>query len=188
MAPRRIVMAMIEPTLPFGNAAARWYYVLLKGLVERGHEVTAFAACSKAREIGEARALFPAPDYDLRLYPIPEGGGLASKWRTLRRPYSYMFSPELRRDLDAELAQGYDFIPDDRRSRAPRLCLVGNMGWYPGYSAAVRLLTRLWPEIRRRAPEATLQIIGWSARSALAEFLETPGVEVFENVPDVRPY
>jgi glycosyltransferase involved in cell wall biosynthesis len=284
MAPRRIVMAMIEPPLPFGNAAARWYYVLLKGLVERGHEVRAFAACSKAREIDEARALFPAPDYNLRLYPIPEGGGLASKWRTLRRPYSYMFGPEFRRDLDAELAKGYDvlhleqlysgwlaidrpdralvnvhhlvwidleettpktlrevrdkrlqvaaerrlvgrlrhfracsprlvepmkrvnpeaditvvpvgidaalydFIPDDRRSRAPRLSLVGNMGWYPGYSAAVRLLTRLWPEIRRRVPEATLQIIGWSARSALAEFLETPGVEVFENVPDVRPY
>jgi polysaccharide biosynthesis protein PslH len=284
MAPRRVVIAMIEPPLPFGNAAARWYYVLLKGLVERGHDVTAFAACSKSREIDEARSLFPAPDYDLRLYPIPTEGGLASKWRTLRQPYSYMFGPELRRDLDAELARGYDvlhleqlysgwlaldrpekalvnvhhlvwidleestpktlreardkrlqvaverrlirrlkhfracsprlvgpiqgvnpeaditvvpvgidaslydFIPDGRRSRAPRLSLVGNMGWYPGYSAAVRLLTRLWPEIRRRVPGATLQIIGWSARSALAEFLETPGVEVFENVPDVRPY
>lgn len=63
--------------------------------------------------------------------------------------------------IDASL---YDYIPDARRSHAPRLSLVGNMGWYPGYSAAVRLLTRLWPEIRRRVPEATLQIIGWSAR------------------------
>ena len=34
---------MIEaPPLPFGNAAARWYYVLLKGLVARGHKDTAF--------------------------------------------------------------------------------------------------------------------------------------------------
>lgn len=284
MTPRRVVMAMIEPPLPFGNAAARWYYVLLRGLVERGHRVTAFAACSKPREIEEARALFPAPDYDLRLYPFPPGGGLASKWRTLRRPYSYMFGPEFRRDLDAELAGGYDvlhveqlyggwlalgrperalinvhhlvwidleetrpktlrevrdkrlqvaaerrlvrglkhfracsprlvgpmkgvnpgadvavvpvgidaalyeFIPDDRRPRTPTLSLIGNMGWYPGYSAAVRLLTRLWPEIKRRVPGAGLRIIGWSARSALAEFLGMPGVEVFENVPEIRPY
>jgi len=284
MAARRVVLAMIEPPLPFGNAAARWFYVLLKGLVERGHRVTAFAACSKPREIEESRALFPAPDYDLRLYPFPPGGGLASKWRTLRRPYSYMFGPGFRRDLDAELAKGYDilhleqlwagwlavdrpgralvnvhhlvwidlgestpktwrealdrrlsdhaertlirrlehfracsprlvepmrevnpsaditvvpvgidaslyeYIPDDRRSRAPTITLVGTMNWYPGYSAAVRLLTRLWPEIKRRVPAANLQIIGWSARSALAEFLDMPGVEVHENVPEVRPY
>jgi glycosyltransferase involved in cell wall biosynthesis len=284
MAPRRVVIAMIEPPLPFGNAAARWFYVLLKGLVERGHRVTAFAACSKPREIEESRALFPAPDYDLRLYPFPTGGGLASKWRTLRRPYSYMFGPELKRDLDAELAKGYDilhleqlwagwlaldrpdkalvnvhhlvwidleesrpktrrdaldrrlsdhaertlirrlkhfracsprlvgpmkgvnpsaditvvpvgidaslyeYIPDDRRAVDPMITLVGTMSWYPGYSAAVRLLTRLWPEIRRRVPAARLQIIGWSARSALAEFLDMPGVEIHENVPEVRPY
>jgi glycosyltransferase involved in cell wall biosynthesis len=279
-----VVIAMIEPPLPFGNAAARWFYVLLRGLVERGHRVTAFAVCSKPREIEEARALFPAPDYDLRLYPFPTAGGLASKWRTLRRPYSYMFGPEFRRDLDAELAKGYDvlhleqlwagwlavdrpdralvnvhhlvwidleesrpktrrealdrrlsdhaertlirrlkhfracsprlvgpmkevnpsadvtvvpvgidamlyeFIPDDRRAVDPMITLVGTMNWYPGYSAAVRLLTRLWPEIRRRVPGARLQIIGWSARSALAEFLDTPGVEIHENVPEVRPY
>ena len=284
MAPRRVVIAMIEPPLPFGNAAARWFYVLLKGLVGRGHRVTAFAACSKPREIEESRALFPAPDYDLRLYPFPPGGGLASKWRTIRRPYSYMFGPEFRRDLDAELAKGYDvlhleqlwagwlaldrpdralvnvhhlvwidleesrpktrrealdrrlsdhaertlirrlkhfracsprlvgpmkevnpsaeitvvpvgidaslyeFIPDDRRAVEPMITLVGTMNWYPGYSAAVRLLTRLWPEIRRRVPAAKLQIIGWSARSALAEFLDMPGVEIHENVPEVRPY
>ena len=51
MAPLRIVLVMIEPPLPFGNAAARWYYVLLRGLVARGHRVTAFAACSKPGEI-----------------------------------------------------------------------------------------------------------------------------------------
>jgi glycosyltransferase involved in cell wall biosynthesis len=284
MTRRRIVMAMIEPPLPFGNAAARWYYVLLRGLVERGHNVTAFATCSKPRELEEARALFPSPSYDLRLYTCPTNGGLASKWKTLRQPYSYMFGPEFQRDLGAELAKGYDilhleqlwsgwlavdrpdralvnvhhlvwidleesqpkspreamerwlmfraertlvrrlrhvracsprlvdpmrrinpkidvavvpvgidsglyqFIPEDRRPTLPTLSLIGTMNWYPGYSAAVRLLTRLWPEIRRRVPEATLRIIGWSARSALAEFLETPGVEILENVPDVRPY
>ena len=83
MGSRRVVMVMIEPPLPFGNAAARWYYVLLKGLVERGHRVTAFATCSKPEELEKARILFPAPAYDLRLYAFPTGGGLASKWRTI---------------------------------------------------------------------------------------------------------
>jgi len=284
MRPLRIVLVMIEPPLPFGNAAARWFYVLLKGLVARGHSVTAFAACSKADEVEKARALFPSPEYDLRLYPFPERGGLKAKWETFRRPYSYMFAPELLRDVEAELARGYDvihleqlwsgwtalghadkallnvhhlvwidleesapktfrerterwlefgaertllrafrfvrscsprlvdpiaktnpraeivtvpvgldaglypFIPDERRGDGATLTLIGSMAWYPGYSAAVRLLTRLWPEIKRRVPAARLQIVGWSARSALSEHLGLPDVEVFENVPEVQPY
>jgi glycosyltransferase involved in cell wall biosynthesis len=283
MASRRVVMAMIEPPLPFGNAAARWYYVLLKGLVGRGHRVTAFAACSKPREIDEVRALFPAPDYDLRPYPFPPGGGLAAKWRTIRRPYSYMFGPEFRRDLGAALAGGFDVLhleqlwagwlglghaaravvnvhylaridlaeaPDsgasgrlrhrmmlgaearllrsyptittlsprlteavaaisprarvstvplgidaslypfgtDEAPRPPTLGLIGSFDWQPSYAAAERLFTRLWPEVRRHVPDARLLAVGRSAKSALARFLDAPGLEVAEDVPDTIPY
>ena len=52
--PLRVVVVMIEPPLPFGSAAARWYYVLLRGLVERGHRVTAFAVCSNAADVEKA--------------------------------------------------------------------------------------------------------------------------------------
>src|SRR5258708_7811621 len=110
MQPLRIIVVMVEPPLPFGNAAARWYYVLLKGLVERGHRVTAFATCSKPADIEEAKQLFPAPAYDLRCYPHPHRGGLGAKWETLRRPYSYMFSPQFKNDLEAELARGFDVL------------------------------------------------------------------------------
>ncbi len=284
MKPLRIVVVMIEPPLPFGNAAARWFYVLLRGLVERGHRVTAFAACSKPGEIEEAARLFPQPDYDLRCYAFPARGGLGAKWATLRRPYSYMFSQELRRDLKAVLAGGFDilhleqlwcgwlglgyrdrallnvhylqaidqetltpaswgdrlrlalgrraerqllhdfshfralskrlsnkvraanpaarveivplgldpdlypFISDTQRTQEPIISVIGNMAWYPSCSAAVRLLTRLWPEIRRQLPEARLRIVGWNARSALRNFLDTPGVTIEENVADMRPY
>ena len=51
MKPLRVVVVMVEPPLPFGTAAARWYYVLLRGLVERGHRVTAFAVCSNAADV-----------------------------------------------------------------------------------------------------------------------------------------
>jgi hypothetical protein len=101
---------MIEPPLPFGNAAARWYYVLLKGLVGRGHRVTAFAACGKPAEMEQALALFPPPAYDLRLYPFPARHGLAAKWETLSRPFSFMFGPDLRRDLASALAGGFDVL------------------------------------------------------------------------------
>jgi glycosyltransferase involved in cell wall biosynthesis len=87
--------------------------------------------------------------------------------------------------LDATL---YPFIPDDRRDGGAAVTLIGSMAWYPGYSAAVRLLSRLWPEIKRRVPAARLQVVGWSARSALREYLEMPDVTVVEDVPDVRPY
>src|SRR4051812_5663309 len=110
MPPLRIVLVTIEPPLPFGNAAARWFYVLLKGLVERGHRVTAFAACSKPEDIAAAHALFPAPAYDLRLYLFPTTSGWRSKCRTALRPFSYMFSADLRRDLDATLAEGFDIL------------------------------------------------------------------------------
>jgi glycosyltransferase involved in cell wall biosynthesis len=285
MPPLRIVLVMIEPPLPFGNAAARWFYVLLRGLVERGHRVTAFAVCGKPNEIDEARRLFPTPDYDLRLYSYPTNpGGLRSKWRTLMRPFSYLFTSEMRRDLEAELARGFDvlhleqlwcgwlslpyvdrcfmnvlnlyaidlsecrptslrgrliqrlaltnerrllrrfprlstcsprleraireihlradvvsfplgletvlypFIADDRRNGEAVVSVIGSMNWLPTQGAAVRLLTRLWPEIKRRVPGARVQIVGWSARSALAEYLDLPDVEIVENVPEIQPY
>ncbi len=284
MRPLRLVLVMIEPPLPFGNAAARWFYVLLKGLVERGHQVTAFAACGKASEIAQAHELFPAPHYDLRLYPFPARSGWRAKWETLQRPYSYMFGSELRADLEHRLAEGFDvlhleqlwsgwvglshvdrtvvsvhylaqidlserrperlaetldqklllrterrlvrkfrhfrtvsprleplirewnpraqvltvplgldgslypFITEERRSKTPTVTLIGSMGWAPSYSAAVRLLTRLWPEIKRRVPDARLEIVGWSAREKLAEHLHHPDVTIEENVPEIRPY
>lgn len=284
MTPLRIVIVFLEAPIPFGNAAARWFYVLLRELVARGHRVVAFAACSKSSEIDEAKKLFPAPAYDLRCYPFPVRKGLGAKFETLRKPYSYMFSTELKRDLDAELARGFDvlhleqlwagwlglahrdrvlvnvhhlvwidleqtgaptlrtrfdrwqmfraerklvgrlrhfrscsprlvpemlsvnpdarittvpvgidpslytFIPNDRRTREPIVSVIGSMGWYPTHSAAVRLMTRLWPEIKKRVPAARAQLVGWGAKAALADYLSLPDVEIAENVPDTRPY
>lgn len=110
MKPLRVLLVMIEPPVPFGNAAARWFYVLFRELVARGHRVTAFAACSHPKEMAEAATLFPAPQYDLRLYPFPTRTGLRAKLDTLRRPYSYMFGDDLKADLARELAAGYDVL------------------------------------------------------------------------------
>ncbi len=278
----RIIIVMLEPPLPFGNAAARWFYVLLKGLVDRGHQVTAFASCSNSLDIDKAKQIFP--DYDLRCFPHPTRSGFLSKLETFREPYSYSFSSELKKQLNQELTKPFDilhleqlwtgwlglehkhkallnihhliwidqqfikptnieqfinryltfsterklinsfkyirscsprleleiknanpdakitnipvgidlsqyiFISDHHRSEQLILSLIGNMNWYPGYSAAIRLLTRLWAKIKGEVKDVKLQIVGWSARSALHDYLDLPDVIITENVPDIRPY
>ncbi len=96
--------------MPFGGAAARWFCVLLKGLVEKGHQVTAFSAYGREVEMEQAMRLFPGPGYDLRCYPYSSEEGLQGKLRTLRQPYSYPFSRKLRSDLIAEVERGCDVL------------------------------------------------------------------------------
>lgn len=281
----RILLVINSPPLPFGNADARWYYVLLKELVERGHHVTAFVACSKSEDIAQAQALFPKPEYDLRCYPIPKRNhGLMGKIETIQQPYSYVFSPDLRQDLATELAKPYDilhleqlwsgwlglrhrertvvnvhylfsldrtfdyqnsletcfrrlftyraekkllkafpriitlsdrlakhinqinsqadvytvplgidfslypFVEQKQINQQPIVGLIGGFNWTPSYSAAQRLLTRLWPEIKRRVPNAKLQIVGRSAKDTLAAFSHTRDLDIYQDVPDTLPY
>jgi polysaccharide biosynthesis protein PslH len=284
--PRRlkIILVMIEPPLPFGNAAARWFYVLLKELVARGHDVTAFASCSNPADITEANRLFPQPTYDLRCYPITPRSGLNAKLESFQRPYSYLFSDQLKQDLALALTQPYDILhleqlwsgwlglkhpknaflnihylfsldgaftgttnPEtwlrnqitnraerfllqsfphiialsDRLQSSieaiapkarvdvvplgldlslypfqskqpersqPTISLIGSLNWAPTYSAAERLITRLWPDIQRHIPQARLQIVGRKAKEVLAHFTHTPNLELHQDVPDTLPY
>ncbi len=286
MKPLRVVLVMVEPPLPFGTAAARWYYVLLRGLVQRGHRVTAFAACSNAADVEKAASVFPAPQYDLRCYPIENRNGVAAKLETIRRPHSHLFREGVRRELAEVLRHGYDvlhletlwsgwtalnvdpakvlvnlhylyaiddanssfvdirtglhralrkraernllrrfgtiaaitprlesaarnitngkvpvyrfpfaidstlyrFVPAADRPTSPVVSLIGSMNWRPSHSAAVRLLTRLWPGIKRQVPDAKLRIVGWRARSMLREYVDLPDVEIIEDVLDIAPY
>lgn len=82
----------------------------------------------------------------------------------------------------------YRFLPDNERGDSNVIVLIASMNWYPGKSAAIRLLTQLWPELKKRNPSMQLRIVGWQARSELKEFLEMPGVEILENVPDIKKY
>lgn len=280
----RIILAMVEPPLPFGSAAARVYYALFKTLVERGHRVSAFASCSKADELAKVQELFPPNHYHLRCYPHPTRHGIRAKTQSVLRPFSFMFSDDMRADLSHELDRGFDvlhleqlmagwlglehinrslvsvhflssidlnsyrppqlhervrralllrterrmlsaykffralssrlvepirqinssaditsvplgldlslypYIPDHLRSKAPVVSLIGSMRWHPTHAAAVRMLTRLYPQIKRRVPKARFQIVGWSARSVLHEYLGLPDVEICGDVSDTRQF
>ena len=281
MRPLRITLVLHTPPLPFGNAVARWYYVLLRGLVARGHQVTAIVPCVDEADRRASFDLFPPSQYDLRFFPYETRSSLRSKWSAWRRPLSYPYSSALRaavaatartRDLlhlehlwsawaaDAHpgprmlnvaflpsidlagregsvfervrdrfifaaerkvlrstpfisavtdrlcdrlhsIAPGshvesltfgldldqYGPLPPPRVNERPTVGIVGTFHWMPTISAGTRLLTRLWPAIRARVPNARLLIVGRSAGRAFGGAAQ-PGIEIHENVPDARPY
>jgi glycosyltransferase involved in cell wall biosynthesis len=280
----RIVLVLLDPPLPFGTAIGRWFYVLLKGLVERGHQVSAFSACRTQEEADEAMALFAPPAYNLRCFAYPVRPGLTAKWQTLRRPHSYPFSDELRASLAQELQRDFDVLHlecvasgwlglphapralltvpflfdidwsktppqslyewlvrqmtyrmEKRLLRAypqittlssrltkrvreiapasdvqtlpialdfslypfesevptlsqPTIGLIASFDWLPGILAGRRLLTTLFPEIKRRCPRARLEIAGRNGRTAFREFLDMPDVRIRDRIPDALDF
>jgi glycosyltransferase involved in cell wall biosynthesis len=65
--------------------------------------------------------------------------------------------------------------------REPVVGLLGSMHWLPSRSAAERLITRIWPLVRRAAPGARLLVGGWNAGRYLARYAG-PDVAVVENL------
>jgi glycosyltransferase involved in cell wall biosynthesis len=83
----------------------------------------------------------------------------------------------------------YPYRPPERADRRPpTVGLIGSFTWEPTYAGGHRLLTRLWPEIKRRVPQARLHLVGRSARALLGQFVSGPDITVEENVPDILPY
>jgi len=81
----------------------------------------------------------------------------------------------------------YPFMASDRWGE-PVIGFLANMKWMPGYLAARRLITAVFPHVKRHVPEAKLLIAGWNARQALSEFVNERDVTIVENVSDPRPY
>jgi polysaccharide biosynthesis protein PslH len=283
MNPLRIVLVLHEPPLPFGGAAARWFFVLVTELVERGHSVIVLAPYSRAEDIAATTTLFPPPKFDVRLFQSAADGGIAGKVASAISPYSFTFGPELRRELYREMARGADVLHLEttwagyvglawsrravlnlhflygidwseerggtlktRLLRATSLIaerrllrrygriatltqrltdrvrqvnpsaevtttpmaldlslypfvspkqsgrltvgMIGSFNWTPTFGAGVRLITRLWPEIRRRMPAARLLMVGRRARQALVRYVTVDGLTLIEDVPDAVPY
>ena len=263
----------------------KWYYVLLKGLVARGHEVVAFATCHSPQEVQRSHTLFPSPEYNLRCYLPDPVRGIRAKMDTLRRPYSAPLTAALTRDFQEQIAAGYDLMhlevlstgwldhgheehalvnvaflyqldladqPAEtwrdalfrrrgfaaerlllRRhpniaavsprlaehirtiaprssvaaipfavdaslypyfdspasdSRPPTLGMVAAFHWTPGYTAGMRVLQRLWPEIKRQVPDARLKLAGIYGRTAFRDYLDLPDVEIQDHVSDVESF
>ncbi len=114
------------------------------------------------------------------------------------RVCSPRLSPFIRRwnprAVIAEIPIGFDAnlypirTSDGPDNTHPTLTVIGSMGWFPSRSAAERLITQILPRVQKEIPLARAQIVGWEARTRLAEHALNPDVELIENVPDPIPY
>lgn len=69
------------------------------------------------------------------------------------------------------------------------LVFAGSLDWYPNIKAVEFFCDKVWPQLKKAVPQATLLIVG---RKPSAEFIErysaVPGVQVLADVDDIRPY
>lgn len=266
---------------PFGDTAARWFYVLTKGLLERGHEVVCLVATEESGQaVTESKRLLATTlgsgGLTFQTFsPTPTAHPMVRKFRSIVRPFSETYYAEgLRQVLAAEILKGYDilhleqlwtgwlgaemprsllnihhfelidwegrhleglgerktmiqmiratrrivraqkrirvFTPrllDKARSmnpnagywvvpfaldlslypiqpapKEPVIGLIGSMHWTPSRSAGERLITRIWPMVKKRMPRAKLFIAGWNARKHLGQYLPLPDVTLEDGV------
>lgn len=280
----KILVVTIEPPLPFSSAAAKWYYVLIHELQQRGHDVTCLSACSKPSDITAAQEIF-LDRKKFKFFPFPNDKRLRKKIRSVFRPFSYMFSTDFLKNLQIELENDYDIIHveqlwagwvipphcikktlinihhlvmidlemrdrDSLRSRYEyfqtkraetllmkkfryhrfftsrlkekastfleinennlkvvpfslnselypikqdilstlKIGMIASMGWYPGHSAAFRLINSIFPKVSSQMEEVILAIAGWGAKKELADFIGKKNIEISENLPLVQDF
>lgn len=85
------------------------------------------------------------------------------------------------------------FAPQDRPADAhaggrPSLVFTGQMDYRPNVDGVCWFVREVWPELRRRAPELTLTIVGRNPTRAVRRLGRLDGLRVTGAVPDVRPY
>ena len=82
------------------------------------------------------------------------------------------------------------FRPQRDVDRDPaRILFLGSLDWRPNLDAVHLLLDDIFPKVRRQVPNATLALVGRHPPDWLrAQAKTSPGVELYPDVPDVRPF
>jgi len=115
----RIIVVTPAVPHPFGDTAARWFYVLITELLARGHEVVAVAATEEPDErVSEAKKRLSqggaqnTGQFALHCHRLQvDAATLRRRWRNLVRPRSEMLQDSaLTGLLQRELAKGYDVL------------------------------------------------------------------------------
>ena len=65
---------------------------------------------------------------------------------------------------------------------------VGALDYHPNVEGTTWFCREVWPELRRRHPVTTLDLVGRRPGSPLRRLGQVPGVTLVGPVPDVRPY
>lgn len=88
-----------------------------------------------------------------------------------------------------DTAVDVDFLaPSGRQPTPGRVVFIGGLDWPANQEGCKWFVQQVWPKILAGNPQATVQLVGRNPPTALLKLGERPGVSVFGNVPDVRPY
>lgn len=79
-------------------------------------------------------------------------------------------------------------LPDDIPLQHPAVVFTGKMDYRPNVDAMLWFHGRVWPLVRRAAPDARLYVVGKSPHPRLAPLSHDPSVTVTGWVPEVLPY
>ena len=80
----------------------------------------------------------------------------------------------------------YSFYEGEKENA---ILFAGHLGIYHNKMMAQRIVKNIYPKIRERSPQTKLYIVGQDPDESLAKLIrETPGAELHQNVPDMKPY
>lgn len=91
-----------------------------------------------------------------------------------------------------EIPNGVDdgyFTPRTGREVPGRLIFAGGLNWYPNRDAMLYFAREIWPELKRRYPQVSMDVIGANPPPELLAIARSDSAfKVHGYVDDVRPY
>jgi len=106
----KILLILIEPPLPFGNAGSRWFHVLYHQLKANGHEVRCLVASGVEKDIAKAKEVFADVDPPMAVFPFDRKTGLLQKLKSYLYPHRSKFSSDFLNTFQSLEPDSFDVI------------------------------------------------------------------------------
>jgi sugar transferase (PEP-CTERM/EpsH1 system associated) len=81
-----------------------------------------------------------------------------------------------------------DYFQPQAPATERRCVFVGALDYRPNVDGATWFCREVWPEVRRRLPDATIALVGRNPAPAVCRLAAIEGVDLIGQVPDVRPH
>jgi glycosyltransferase involved in cell wall biosynthesis len=102
----KIMLVLNEAPLPYAGAAARWYYILCKELINRNIILDLFVSCSTEEQKRNVLELFPRAN----VYLYEKRVKFIDRLSSILKPFSYTISKEMRLAISEKFYDNYDII------------------------------------------------------------------------------
>ncbi len=68
----------------------------------------------------------------------------------------------------------------------PTVLFVGTFKWLPNIEAVDEIVTKIWPLVQQKLPQARLKIVGFSPTDKIQGYAQDPTIEVLGGIDDIR--